>query len=145
MHRRTRTYLLTGVVAIGLLAVSAAAQAPPAQAPPQDRPQIRTAKQMPFPAKPDWAKLEVETLPVQGQVHMIAGAGGNIAVQIGDQGVLLVDTGYEQMSAKVLAAIRTLSNKTLRTVIHYRIVRLVLLVNGNRQVRYLRAKKCLAI
>ena len=56
---------------------------------------------MPFPQKPDWAKLEVETLPVQGQVHLIAGAGGNIAVQVGDDGVLLVDTGYEQMSGKV--------------------------------------------
>jgi glyoxylase-like metal-dependent hydrolase (beta-lactamase superfamily II) len=118
MRMRTPTDLLTGLGAMALLAVTAAAQAPQAQATPQARPQIRTAKQMPFPAKPDWAKLEVETLPVQGQVHMIAGAGGNIAVQIGDQGVLLVDTGYEQMSAKVLAAIRALSNRTLRTVIN---------------------------
>src|SRR5688572_33495285 len=43
--------------------------------------QIRTAKQMPFPQKPDWAKQEVETLHVQGQVYLLAGAGGNIAVQ----------------------------------------------------------------
>ena len=80
--------------------------------------QLRTAKQMPFPQKPDWAKLEVETLPVQGQVHLLAGAGGNIAVQTGDEEILIVDTGYEQMSAKVLAAIRKLSNKTIRTIIN---------------------------
>jgi glyoxylase-like metal-dependent hydrolase (beta-lactamase superfamily II) len=80
--------------------------------------QIRTAKQMPFPQKPDWATLEVETLHVQGKVHMIAGAGGNIGVQIGDEGVLLVDTGYEQMSGKVLAALRKLSNGTLRRIIN---------------------------
>ena len=80
--------------------------------------QIRTAKQMPFPQKPDWAKLEVETLHVQGRVHMIAGAGGNIGVQVGDDGVLLVDTGYEQMSGKVLAAMRKLSNGTLRRIIN---------------------------
>jgi glyoxylase-like metal-dependent hydrolase (beta-lactamase superfamily II) len=81
--------------------------------------QIRTAKQMPLPRNPDWAKMEVETLPVQGQVHMIAGAGGNIAVQVGNAGVLLVDTGYEQMSGKVLAAIRKLSgDRTLRTIIN---------------------------
>ena len=36
---------------------------------------------------------EIEVLPVQGNVYMLAGAGGNIAVQIGDDGVLLVDTG----------------------------------------------------
>jgi cyclase len=81
--------------------------------------QIRTAKQMPFPAKPDWAKLEVETLHVQGQVHMIAGAGGNIAVQVGNTGVLLVDTGYEQMAAKTLAAVKKLAgDRTLRTIIN---------------------------
>ena len=81
--------------------------------------QIRTPKQMPLPRNPDWAKMEVETLHVQGQVHMIAGAGGNIAVQVGNTGVLLVDTGYEQMSGKVLAAIRRLSgDRTLRTIIN---------------------------
>ena len=80
--------------------------------------QIRTARQTPFPQKPDWAKLQVETLHVQGPVHMIAGAGGNIAVQVGDTGVLMVDTGYEQMSGKVLAAIRSLTDKTLRTIIN---------------------------
>jgi glyoxylase-like metal-dependent hydrolase (beta-lactamase superfamily II) len=80
--------------------------------------QIRTAKQTPFPSKPDWAALEVETLHVQGQVHMIAGAGGNIGVQVGDDGVLLVDTGYEQMSGKVIAALGRLSNGTLRRIIN---------------------------
>jgi glyoxylase-like metal-dependent hydrolase (beta-lactamase superfamily II) len=80
--------------------------------------QIRTPKQMPFPKNPDWSKLEVETLPVQGQVYMIAGAGGNIAVQAGDDSILVVDSGYEQMGAKVLAAIRKLSNKPLRTIIN---------------------------
>jgi glyoxylase-like metal-dependent hydrolase (beta-lactamase superfamily II) len=80
--------------------------------------QIRTARQMPFPQKPDWAALEVETLHVQGQVHLIAGAGGNVAVQAGDEGVLLVDTGYEQMAPKVLAAIRRLSDRPIRTIIN---------------------------
>lgn len=80
--------------------------------------QIRTAKQMPFPKNPDWSKLEVETLPVQGQVHLIAGAGGNIAAQVGGDGVLLVDTGYEQMAPKVIAAIKKLTDRTLRTIIN---------------------------
>jgi cyclase len=79
--------------------------------------QIRTPRQTPFPQKPDWSKLEVETLKVQGQVYLLAGAGGNIAAQVGDQSILLVDTGYEQMAPKVIAAIRKLSNKPLRTII----------------------------
>jgi len=43
---------------------------------------------------------EVEILPVNGQVYMLVGAGGNIAVQVGDQGVMMVDTGIASMSDK---------------------------------------------
>jgi len=102
----------TAFTALGVLAMAIACTVA------MNAQQIRTARQMPFPQKPDWAKQEVETLHVQGQVHMIAGAGGNIAVQAGGDGVLLVDTGYEQMSGKVLAALRKLSDKTIRTIIN---------------------------
>ena len=47
---------------------------------------------------------EVQVLPVQGNVHMLVGAGANITVQAGAQGILLVDTGIARMSDKVLAA-----------------------------------------
>jgi glyoxylase-like metal-dependent hydrolase (beta-lactamase superfamily II) len=104
--RHTLVWAVGGLVVAAGLSVVLGAQ------------QIRTARQMPFPQKPDWSKLEVETLHVQGQVHMIAGAGGNIAVQTGESGVLLVDTGYAQMSGKVLAAIRKLSDRPLRTIIN---------------------------
>ena len=80
--------------------------------------QIRTPKQTPFPKNPDWSKLELDVLQVQGQVYLIAGAGGNIVAQVGDQSILLVDTGYAQMAPKVVAAIRKLSNKPLRTIIN---------------------------
>jgi glyoxylase-like metal-dependent hydrolase (beta-lactamase superfamily II) len=49
---------------------------------------------------------------------MIYGAGANIAVQIGDDGVLVVDTGDAQMSDKVLATIRQLSTKDIRWIIN---------------------------
>jgi glyoxylase-like metal-dependent hydrolase (beta-lactamase superfamily II) len=61
---------------------------------------------------------EVEVLPVQGQVFMISGAGGNITVQAGDEGILLVDTGSASMSEKVWAAIQSISRKPLRYVIN---------------------------
>ena len=80
------------------------------------------AGQAPVGAPPQPAQAggagEVRTLHVQGNVHMLVGAGGNIAVQIGDQGVLVVDTGTAAMSDKVLAAIRQLSTKTIRHVIN---------------------------
>jgi len=84
----------------------------------QPVPQIRTPRQTRIPANPDFSKLEVQTLKVQGNISLIAGAGANIAVQTGDQGVLIVDTGFEPMSGKVLAAIRKLSDKPIRTIIN---------------------------
>lgn len=51
-------------------------------------------------------------------VYLIAGAGGNITVQIGDQGILVVDTGLTPMSDKVLAAIRKLSDKSIQYIIN---------------------------
>ena len=53
----------------------------------------------------------LELLPVQGNISMLAGAGGNITVQVGKDGVLLVDTGAATMTDKVLAAIRTRSEE----------------------------------
>jgi len=49
---------------------------------------------------------------------MIVGAGSNIAVQVGDDGVVVVDTGNGQLSDKVIAAIKALSNKEIRWVIN---------------------------
>ena len=60
----------------------------------------------------------VEILPVQGRVHMIAGAGSNIAVQLGDNAVTLVDSGLAQTSPQVLAAIRSLSQKPIEFIVN---------------------------
>ncbi len=61
---------------------------------------------------------EIHVLPVQGSVYMLVGAGANVAVQINDEGVLVVDTGTEQMSEKLLAAIRKLSSKPIRYIVN---------------------------
>jgi glyoxylase-like metal-dependent hydrolase (beta-lactamase superfamily II) len=59
-----------------------------------------------------------EVLPVQGSVYMIAGAGGNIAVQVGDDGVVLVDTGSTSMGERVANSIRQLSGKPVRFILN---------------------------
>jgi len=55
---------------------------------------------------------------VQGNIYMLVGASGNITVQVGKQGVLLVDTQLAALSEKILAAIRTLSDGPLRYIIN---------------------------
>jgi cyclase len=61
---------------------------------------------------------EIEVLAVQGNVYVIAGAGGNVAVQVGDDGVLLVDTGLTQYGDKVMAAIHQLSSRPIRFLVN---------------------------
>jgi cyclase len=60
---------------------------------------------------------EIHIWPVQGNVYMLVGDGANITAQVGDQGVLLVDTGLAKMSANLLAAVRSLSDKPVRYII----------------------------
>jgi glyoxylase-like metal-dependent hydrolase (beta-lactamase superfamily II) len=56
---------------------------------------------------------QVHILPVQGNVYMLVADGTNVAVSVGPEGVLLVNTGSQQMSDKVLAAINQLANATV--------------------------------
>src|SRR5260370_14883883 len=63
-------------------------------------------------------KVEVHVLPGQGNVEMLVGAGGNITMQVGKEGVLLVDTMYAGLSDKVIAAVRTVSDKPIRYIVN---------------------------
>lgn len=67
---------------------------------------------------PDPHDGEVHVLPVQGSVSMLVGDGGNIAVQVGDQGPLVVDSGAGQLADKVIAAIRRLSDKSIQFIVN---------------------------
>jgi glyoxylase-like metal-dependent hydrolase (beta-lactamase superfamily II) len=61
----------------------------------------------------------VETLPVRGQVSVVSAGGVNAVVQVGPQGVLVVDTLAEPMADRLLAAIRALAgSRPIRYVIN---------------------------
>jgi cyclase len=60
----------------------------------------------------------VEMMHVQGLVWMLVGTGANVTVQIGDEGVLLVDSGSRGLSDDALAAIRRVTDKPIRIVIN---------------------------
>ena len=60
----------------------------------------------------------IEVIKVQGNVWLVAGAGGNIAVQAGDQGLVIVDTGANGLTDKVMAAIRGISTRPIRYIIN---------------------------
>jgi glyoxylase-like metal-dependent hydrolase (beta-lactamase superfamily II) len=63
-------------------------------------------------------KEGVVTRRVAGQVYVIAGAGGNIAVQAGDDGLLLVDDNFKVFYDQIMASIRRISDKPIRIVVN---------------------------
>src|SRR5262245_41911434 len=63
-------------------------------------------------------QAQLEILPIRGNLYMLAGAGGNIALSVGPDGVLVVDTGTVQNSDRVLAAIEQLQKQLASTGLH---------------------------
>jgi glyoxylase-like metal-dependent hydrolase (beta-lactamase superfamily II) len=66
----------------------------------------------------DKSNGDIKIFHVQGNVYLLYGAGANVAVQIGDEGVVVVDTGSAANRDKILAAIRQLSTKTIRWIVN---------------------------
>jgi glyoxylase-like metal-dependent hydrolase (beta-lactamase superfamily II) len=64
------------------------------------------------------ARPKLRVVHVKANVYLIAGAGGNITVQTGDQAVVLVDSGIAQFSDDVREAIRTVSMKPVGYIIN---------------------------
>lgn len=66
-------------------------------------------------AEPENGGLDV--VQIRPNFYMIAGAGGNIAVEIGVDGVVLVDAGKEDASGEVLAALHKITELPIRYII----------------------------
>jgi cyclase len=60
----------------------------------------------------------VEVLQLRPDFYMIAGAGGNVAVQIGSDGVVVVDSGTADKADEIIAAIKKLTNHPIRYIIN---------------------------
>jgi glyoxylase-like metal-dependent hydrolase (beta-lactamase superfamily II) len=69
-------------------------------------------------ARAQQAGGDLDVIQVRPNFYMIAGAGGNIAVQTGVDGVVLVDAGTEGASERVLAAIKKITPLPTRYIIN---------------------------
>ena len=65
----------------------------------------------------DFDKVQMDLVQVRPNVYMIVGAGGNTTIQFGDEGVIVVDTQFPQVSTKLLAAIRSVTTTPIRYVV----------------------------
>jgi len=72
-------------------------------------------------AQRDFSKVEVKAAKVAGSVYMITGAGGNIGVSVGDDGIVMIDDQYAPLAPKIEAALKTITDKPLRFILntHY--------------------------
>ena len=71
----------------------------------------------PIPVEPQ-VSGDLEIIHVQGNVWLIAGVGGNIAVQAGEQGVFVVDTGANGFGEDVISAIAKISERPIRYIVN---------------------------
>jgi cyclase len=69
-------------------------------------------------AQQNFDDVEIRTLQVRDDIYMLVGAGGNITVQTGRDGVLMVDTQYAPLSDKIVAAIEELSDEPIRYIVN---------------------------
>lgn len=85
------------VAAVAALAATAVAQAQPA---------------------PDPATVEIRTTRLAEGVHILEGQGGTITALTGPEGVLLVDSQFAALTDKLVAAVRTLSDRPIRFLVN---------------------------
>jgi len=69
-------------------------------------------------AQQDFSNVEIVAHHVAGSVYYLQGAGGNIGLSIGEDGVVMIDDQYAPLTDKILAAIRQLNDGEIRFVIN---------------------------
>jgi cyclase len=67
---------------------------------------------------PDPAGAAVQTFPLRNGVYLLATRDGNVTVQAGDQGVLVVDSGPASVTPALMEAIRAISDKPIRFLLN---------------------------
>ena len=65
-----------------------------------------------------FADVKVTSEPVAGTIHMLQGAGGNIAASIGPDGTLIVDDQFEPLAGRIQGQLNSLGGAVPRLVIN---------------------------
>ncbi len=74
-----------------------------------------------FAQQEDFSKVEIKVKQVRGNIYMLTGAGGNIAVSAGEDGIAIVDDQFAPLAPKIKEALKAITNKPVKFVIntHY--------------------------
>ena len=66
----------------------------------------------------DFSKVEMKMIPISGNIYMLQGAGGNIGVSAGSDGILIVDDQYAPLAEKIRVALRLINPGKLKFVLN---------------------------
>jgi glyoxylase-like metal-dependent hydrolase (beta-lactamase superfamily II) len=66
----------------------------------------------------DFSKVQIKVQKVAGTVYMLQGAGGNIGVSVGEDGIVIVDDQFAPLADKIQAALKGITDKPVRFVLN---------------------------
>ncbi|MET0531444.1 MAG: MBL fold metallo-hydrolase [Microvirga sp.] len=69
-------------------------------------------------AQTDYAKVEIKVSDLGHRTYMLEGAGGNITVAVGDDGVIMVDGQFAPLHDKIRSAVETVSKEPIRYIVN---------------------------
>jgi cyclase len=69
-------------------------------------------------AQEDYSKVEIKATKINGNVYMLEGAGGNIGVSVGPDGILIVDDQFAPLAEKIRTALKTLGDGKLKFILN---------------------------
>lgn len=69
-------------------------------------------------AQQDFSAVEIDTVQVTDNIYALFGAGGNIGVWIGEDGIFIIDDQYAPLTDKILAAIAKLDSRSVSFVLN---------------------------
>lgn len=69
-------------------------------------------------AQQDFSKVEIKATKISGNVYMLEGAGGNIGVSVGPDGILIVDDQFAPLAEKIKTALKSLGEGRLKFILN---------------------------
>jgi cyclase len=66
----------------------------------------------------DFEKVQIQTIEVADGVYMLRGAGGNIGISAGEDGILMIDTQFAELMKKIKSAIAEINRGPIRIVLN---------------------------
>src|SRR4026208_1683705 len=69
-------------------------------------------------AQQDFSNVEIKAIPVAKNIYMLQGAGGNIGVSVGPDGILIVDDQFAPLAEKITTALQKLNPGKLKFILN---------------------------